>query len=79
MQHHQEQSALMRRFNATFTDHPASVGETYGQHLRFALRFSGLLLTASIAAFIHALVPSMFETTGSRILRRLHSDLERRH
>jgi hypothetical protein len=79
MQHHQEQSALMRGFNAAFKDHPASVGETYGQHFRFALRFSALLLAASFAACIHALVPSMFETTASRILRRLHRDLERRH
>ncbi|WP_348524089.1 DUF6356 family protein [Phaeobacter sp. J2-8] len=42
---------------AFFTAHPASVNESYGQHLRFALRFSGLLFLAAGAALVHAILP----------------------
>ena len=66
-------------FVAGFRDHPASVGETYGQHFRFALRFSALLMMAGLAAGVHALVPPLFPTTASGILRRLHAEIERRH
>lgn len=55
-----------------FIDHPASVGESYGEHLTHALYFSMSMLAASMACFIHALIPALFERTGSRIIRRLH-------
>jgi hypothetical protein len=42
-----------------FTSHPASVDETYFEHLVFALRFSGTLLVAAGAALVHALVPCL--------------------
>lgn len=66
-------------FVAGFHDHPASVGESYGQHFRFALGFSGLLAMAGLAAFVHALIPPLFPTTASRMVRRLHDQIERRH
>jgi hypothetical protein len=47
-----------------FTSHPASVGETYGQHLVQALSFA--------AAMFAGAVPSMCKRTGSRIIMRLH-------
>ena len=56
-----------------FTDHPASVGESYLQHMGFALRFSGLLAVAALAALIHALLPGLCRTTASRITKRLHA------
>lgn len=66
-------------FSALFLDHPASVDETYLQHMRFALTFSFWLGTAALAALVHAVIPALCETTASRILRRLHSRIERRH
>ena len=50
-----------------FTVHPASVGETYGQHFRFALRFGTSMLAGGVAAIVHALFPFLFTTTAGRI------------
>ena len=55
-----------------FTDHPASVGETWGQHCRVALGFSRDLAIAAGAAAIHAIVPSWCTTTASRRICALH-------
>ncbi len=56
-----------------FLDHPAKVDETYFEHQRFALRFAGALALAAGAALVHAIVPSLCETTASRIVKRLHA------
>jgi hypothetical protein len=61
-------AAPLARF---FTDHPAKVGETYFGHMAFAAWFSSRLLAAAFAALIHAVLPFMFETTASRIVREL--------
>jgi Family of unknown function (DUF6356) len=50
-----------------FTTHPASVGESYTQHLAFALRFGLRMLQGGAAAAIHAVFPFLFATTASRI------------
>lgn len=62
-----------------FLDHPASVDESYFQHMRFALGFAFWLTVAATAALIHAVIPAACETTASRILRRLHAKIESRH
>ncbi|MFQ1702473.1 DUF6356 family protein [Loktanella agnita] len=62
-----------------FLDHPASVDESYFQHMRFALGFAFCLTVAATAALIHAVIPAACETTASRILRRLHAKIESRH
>jgi hypothetical protein len=54
-----------------FTAHPASVGETYLQHLRFAFRFGSLMLAGGAAAVVHSFCPFLFVTTASRINDRL--------
>lgn len=66
-------------FFRSFVDHPASVNETYFQHLNFAMRFAIKLLAAGGAAFIHAVVPALFETTASRMVNSIHQDLNSRH
>jgi len=55
-----------------FTTHPASVGETYGEHFATATYFARQLLIAALACFVHAVLPFLFEKTASGILRRLH-------
>jgi len=55
-----------------FTDHPATVGETYWQHLGAAWGFSWRLMLASLACLLHALLPFLFEKTGSRAITALH-------
>ncbi len=69
-------SALAVRLLKPFVDHPASVGETYRQHLRFAARFGGSMVGGGLACLVHALFPSMFQTTGSRTVRKLHQRLD---
>jgi Family of unknown function (DUF6356) len=54
------------RMNA-FTDHPNSVGETYWEHMAFALRFGGRMMLGGAAAFVHALFPFLCVTTASRM------------
>jgi len=60
-----------------FIEHPASTGETYGQHCRRALRVSTTLAVTSMAAFVHALVPALFTTRASDTIFELHDDLVR--
>ena len=50
-----------------FTAHPRSVGESYFQHLRFALRFGTRMTAGGLAAVMHSLFPFCFVTTASRI------------
>jgi hypothetical protein len=54
------------------TEHLRSVNESYLQHFRHALSFAGTLLLASVVCFIHALIPFLFEKTGSLLINRLH-------
>jgi hypothetical protein len=56
-----------------FTEHPASVGETYWGHLLRASWFAGKMLVGAGACFIHALLPFLFVKTGSRTITQLHS------
>ncbi len=55
-----------------FTDHPATVGETYWQHLGSAWGFSWRMMAASLACLVHALLPFLFERTGSRAITLLY-------
>jgi hypothetical protein len=56
----------------TFTEHPASVGETYLEHLSMASGFGWRMVLAGCACCIHGLLPFLFTTTGSRAVTELH-------
>ncbi len=56
-----------------FTEHPASVDESYFAHMRFALNFAGLLALAAGAALVHAVLPFLCEKTASRITAKLYA------
>lgn len=62
----------MKRLTSPFSDHPASVGETYAQHLASASRFSLRMMGAGICCFVHGLLPFLFVKTGSNTVIRLH-------
>ncbi|MEE4162763.1 MAG: DUF6356 family protein [Woeseiaceae bacterium] len=55
-----------------FSEHPASVGETYAEHFVQAMGFSLALLKAAGACAVHAVLPFAFEKTGSRHIEMLH-------
>jgi len=54
------------------TDHPASVGETYLEHMGQATSFGTTMILAGIACLIHGLIPGWFVSTGSKTISRLH-------
>ena len=58
-----------------FTEHPASVGESYSEHFRVAAHFACCLAKASGAAAVHAVVPSMCKTTASACIRELYAEM----
>jgi hypothetical protein len=55
------------------TSHPASVGETYGQHLVSASGFGLRLFGAGAVCLLHALLPFLFQRTASRMVSALHT------
>ena len=57
---------------ALFCDHPASVDETYTEHLAAAGGFALRLLVASIVCTVHAILPFLFEKTASAMVEGLH-------
>ena len=61
-----------------FTDHPTSVNETYFGHMAFAAWFASRLFMAGGAALVHAILPFMFETTASSIVRELYERTSKR-
>lgn len=69
---------MTARLARLFTTHPQTVGESYFEHMRFALWFSSRLLMAGGAALVHAVLPFLCETTASRIIRELHQRIDGR-
>lgn len=61
-----------------FLSHPHKVGEGFFEHMLFALTFSGRLFKASAAAFLHAFVPSLCETTASQAIIDMHAEIAAR-
>jgi uncharacterized protein DUF6356 len=70
---------MLRRL---FTEHPASVDETYLEHLGVATSFGVHMLVAGIACLVHALFPFLFVKTGSQAIAGLYERMvtsRRRH
>lgn len=55
-----------------FTEHPASVDETYGQHFVAAMGFSQSLVRAAFYCAVHAVFPWIFVKTGSACIAELN-------
>lgn len=55
-----------------FTEHPASVGESYFEHMGAALSFSGRMIFGGLACMIHAFFPFLFVCTGRECITKLH-------
>ena len=51
--------------------HLNKVGKTYLQHLTGAYKYAFKLQMAVFAALIHGLLPNLFETTASYMVKRL--------
>jgi hypothetical protein len=55
-----------------FTEHPATVGETYGQHFVAAMGFSFAMLRGAVCCALHAVFPFLCVDTGSQAITELH-------
>ena len=56
-----------------FTEHPASVGESYTEHLAMASGFGLRMILGGLACLVHGLLPFLFLRTGSNAIRALHT------
>jgi hypothetical protein len=65
----------MKRLLSLFTEHPASVGETYLQHLVSAVGFALSMIGAGLCCLIHGLLPFLFVRTGSSTVVQLHDQM----
>jgi hypothetical protein len=56
----------------SFSEHPASVGETYVEHMGVATSFGLSMIAGGLACLVHGILPFAFTSTGSRTILRLH-------
>jgi hypothetical protein len=63
-------------FHSLFSEHPESVGETYGEHLVRAWWFGGRMVVAGLGCMLHALLPFIFVHTGSEAIDELHARMQ---
>ena len=66
------------RISEKITDHPASVGQTYFEHFKFAVKVSTSLLKAFSACLVHAIYPPVHKNTASATIAELHNRIEQR-
>lgn len=62
----------MRTIIRSFTDHPASVNETYFEHMSVGGSCGWRMVLAGLACLVHAVLPFLFPSTGSRTAADLY-------
>ncbi len=60
------------------TRHLDEVGESYGAHMVHASHFGLRMVAGGLACMVHAVLPFMFSTTGSDVIRKLHGKMTKR-
>ena len=58
-----------------FTNHPTSVGESYGQHLIHATSFGVRMMLGGMACVLHGILTFLFMKTGSKQIETLHGKM----
>ena len=59
--------------------HLDQVNERYFTHMLIALKISFQLLIGTMMALMHGLIPSLFTTSVSNKIKKLHSFIENRN
>ena len=59
--------------------HLEKVNESYFEHMGMSLKISAQLLSGSLMAFIHVLLPSLFKTNASSKIKELYISIENRN
>jgi hypothetical protein len=62
----------MSTFSKLFTEHPASVNETYFQHFASSASFGLRMIGGGLVCFVHALLPCVFCSKASSTIGELH-------
>lgn len=62
----------MNPWERLFTEHPASVNETYFQHLANAWRFGFRMIGSGLICLLHGLLPFAFCSRASDTICELH-------
>tara|TARA_B100001142_G_C14212913_1_gene608364 strand:- start:620 stop:874 length:255 start_codon:yes stop_codon:yes gene_type:complete len=60
------------------TSHPATIGETYLTHLKFAMNVASTLIRTGFACLIHGIYPPVFENITSQRIKDLALQIEDR-
>lgn len=63
---------MIQTLRRLFTDHPATVNESYFEHLVQASIFGVTMILAGLACIVHALIPGLCVTRGSDAIASLH-------
>ena len=67
---------LVMNFLKKSKKHCTDANESYFQHMSVAQKISFDLFKASVMAFIHSIIPSVFQTNASKKIINLHNFLE---
>jgi hypothetical protein len=68
----------MKKLRDLFFSHPASVGESYGEHCRHAASFGARLVFGGCACLVHAILPFVLTFTASDTVARLNEEMTSR-
>lgn len=60
-----------------FLKHPEEKKMSYVEHLKHALVLGLDTLTCSIVFIVHGIIPALFETTGSTMIKNLNEKLNK--
>jgi hypothetical protein len=58
-----------------FTKHPRENGMTYISHFFYAMSLSFLMILGAFCLFVHAFLPSFFDSDGTTIIKKLYSKI----
>ena len=59
--------------------HLHDAGESYTQHLLFALSIAMKMLVTGMQCFLHALIPGIFKASGSNAIKELYNRINNRN
>lgn len=69
---------MLKDLEQKFCEHPSKIGETYCEHLQFALKTGVRLMICGGAAVVHAFFPFWFETFAGDHVPAIAVDLTER-
>jgi len=66
---------LRSTLSSIFLKHPEEQKMTYLEHLKHALALGLETLGCSIVFIVHGIIPALFQTTGSTMIKKLNQKL----